>query len=309
MGYRLADAGPHPNRAHAAWGRRGRRLEPDPESAPVVRWIFAQRLAGHGIARITRALNDAGIPCPSAADPGRNTHRSGQAWTLTTVRAILAKPPLHRPPGMGPAAHGHGPDRPGQHQPRASAGAAVGLPEGWVISARPAHPALVSEEDFIAVQGIRAARENTETERRYRLAGLLHCGICRRRLESCWANNRAASRHNAGTPTRTPAARHTTGSPGAGTPDHGRPPRTHRPQAGTAIRWPRATLPRIPSRGRRNTGVPDPEDVPPAVATTGTTSTCCPGPTARCVRRRAAREAPFRNKRRSTNVGDAEVDA
>jgi hypothetical protein len=56
-------------------------------------------------------------------------------------------------------------------------------------------------------------------------------------------------------------------------------------------------------------GRPDPEDVPPAVATTGTTSTCCPGPTARCVRRRAAREAPFRNKRRSTNVGDAEVDA
>ena len=64
--------------------------------------------------------------------------------------------------------------------------------------------------------------------------------------------------HNAGTPARTPAARHTTGGPGAGTPDHGRPPRTHRPQAGTAIRWPRATPPRIPSRGRRNTGVPDP---------------------------------------------------
>jgi hypothetical protein len=97
--------------------------------------------------------------------------------------------------------------------------------------------------------------------------------------------------------------------PGAGTPDHGRPPRTHRPQAGTAIRWPRATPPRIPSRGRRNTGVPGPEDVPPAVTATGTTPACCPGPTARCVRRRAAREAPFRNKRRSANAGDAEVDA
>jgi DNA invertase Pin-like site-specific DNA recombinase/predicted DNA-binding transcriptional regulator AlpA len=30
FGYRLADAGPHPNKAHAAWGRRARRLEPDP---------------------------------------------------------------------------------------------------------------------------------------------------------------------------------------------------------------------------------------------------------------------------------------
>ena len=115
--------------------------------------------------------------------------------------------------------------------------------------------------------------------------------------------------HNAGTPARTPAARHTTGSPGAGTPDHGRPPRTHRPQAGTAIRWPRAAPPRIPSRGRRSTGVPGPGDVPPAVAATGTTPACCPGPTARCVRRRAAREAPFRNKRRSANAGDAEGDA
>jgi len=27
-GYRLADAGPHPNKAHAAWGRRAHRLSP-----------------------------------------------------------------------------------------------------------------------------------------------------------------------------------------------------------------------------------------------------------------------------------------
>ena len=51
FGYRLGDAGPHPNKAHAAWGRRARRLEPDPETAHVVRWIFAQRLAGHSVAR------------------------------------------------------------------------------------------------------------------------------------------------------------------------------------------------------------------------------------------------------------------
>jgi site-specific DNA recombinase len=61
-GYRLADAGPHPNKAHAAWGRRARRLEPDPITAPVVKWMLVQRLAGHSRARITRALNDAAIP-------------------------------------------------------------------------------------------------------------------------------------------------------------------------------------------------------------------------------------------------------
>ena len=91
-GYRLADAGPHPNKAHAAWGRRAHRLDPDPATAPTVRWIFAQRLAGHSVARIARALNEAGVPCPSAADPGRNTHRTGAGWTLGTVTTILENP-------------------------------------------------------------------------------------------------------------------------------------------------------------------------------------------------------------------------
>ena len=61
-------------------------------TAPVVTWMFVQRLAGHSAARITRALNDAGIPCPSAADPGRKPHRTGAGWTLRTVAAIMANP-------------------------------------------------------------------------------------------------------------------------------------------------------------------------------------------------------------------------
>ncbi len=63
-----------------------------PATAPVVTWMFAQRLAGHSAAMITRALNDAEVPCPSAADPARNPHRTGAAWTLRTVAAILANP-------------------------------------------------------------------------------------------------------------------------------------------------------------------------------------------------------------------------
>jgi site-specific DNA recombinase len=70
-GCRLADAGPHPNKGHAAWGLRAWKLEPDPDTTPVVAWIFSQRLAGHSLAWITRALTEAGIPCSSAADPGR----------------------------------------------------------------------------------------------------------------------------------------------------------------------------------------------------------------------------------------------
>jgi hypothetical protein len=68
------------------------------------------------------------------------------------------------------------------------------LPDGWVISARPAHQALVSEADFIAIQGMRAVRDSGSSQRCYLLAGLLRCGLCGRRLESCWAGNRAAYR-------------------------------------------------------------------------------------------------------------------
>jgi hypothetical protein len=91
-GYRLVDAGPHPNRAWALRGVRIRRLDVDPECGPIVRWIFSQRLAGHSMARITKALNDVAVPCPSAADRDRNPHCSGDRWTVTTVRFVLANP-------------------------------------------------------------------------------------------------------------------------------------------------------------------------------------------------------------------------
>jgi DNA invertase Pin-like site-specific DNA recombinase len=190
-GYRLGDAGPHPNKAHAAWGRRAHRLEPDPVTAPVVRWMFAQRLAGHSAARITQALNDAGIPFPSAADPARNRHRTGAGWTLRTVAAILGNP---RYTGrqvwnrqrtdfdlVDPANTGLG-HRQVQRW---------NLPEGWVISRHPAHPALVSEADFIAAQDATAPRgPAAPAARRY----LLACGRCGRRLESAWSNDKPAYR-------------------------------------------------------------------------------------------------------------------
>ncbi|GAB3960041.1 recombinase family protein [Actinoallomurus acanthiterrae] len=193
-GYRLVDAGPHPNRAHAAWGRRAHRLETDSETAPIVKWIFAQRLAGHSVARIARALNDVEIPCPSAADPERNAHRSGREWTHTTVRSILANPRY-----TGRQVWNR---QPTEHDLLDPANTGLGyrqvqrwnLPDGWVISTRPAHPALVSEADFVAVQNIRAPRGSPDPDRCYQLAGLLRCGICGRRMESCWSSNRAAYR-------------------------------------------------------------------------------------------------------------------
>ena len=201
-GYRLGDAGPHPNKAHAAWGRRAHRLEPDPETAHVVRWIFAQRLAGHSVARIARALNEAGMPCPSAADPGRNPHRAGTGWALGTVTTILSNPRYT----------GHQVwNRQRTDKDLADPADVIlghksvqrwNLPGGWVISRRPAHEALVSEADYIAAQGVSAARGPSPggdlaagpQKRRYLLGGLLACGVCGRRMESAWSNGKAAYR-------------------------------------------------------------------------------------------------------------------
>ena len=220
-GYRLGDAGPHPNKAHAAWGRRAHRLEPDPETAHVVRWIFAQRLAGHSTARIARALNEAGIPCPSAADPGRNTHRPGTGWTLGTVTTILGNP---RYTGRQ-VWNRQRTDKDLADPADVSLGHKQvqrwNLPDGWVISRKPAHEALVSEADFIDAQDTRAARGPSPAgdltgprKRRYLPSGLLVCGMCGRRMESAWSHGRPAYRCRHG---------HTT----AAKPDPGRPKKAY----------------------------------------------------------------------------------
>jgi hypothetical protein len=200
-GYRLGDAGPHPNKAHAAWGRRARRLEPDAKTAHIVRWIFARRLVGHSVARIARALNEAAVPCPSAADPGRNPHRTGAGWTLGTVATILRNP---RYTGRQ-VWNRQRTDRDLADPADVSLGHKSvqrwNLPDGWVISRRPAHSALVSEADFIAAQDIRAVRGpipdkslTAPCQRLYLLAGLLVCGGCGRRMESAWSNGKPAYR-------------------------------------------------------------------------------------------------------------------
>jgi site-specific DNA recombinase len=216
-GYRLGDAGPHPNKAHAAWGRRAHRLEPDPETAHVVRWIFAQRLAGHSVARIARALNEAGIPCPSASDPQRNPHRSGSGWTLGTVTTILQNPRYTGHQVWNRQRTDKDLADPGDVSLGHKSVQRWNLPDGWVISNRPAHPALVSEADYIAAQDVNAARGPSPRtdpggpgKRRYLLAGLLACGMCGRRMESAWSNGKPAYRCRHG---RTTASAPSSGRP------------------------------------------------------------------------------------------------
>ena len=200
-GYRLGDAGPHPNKAHAAWGRRAHRLEPDPETSHIVQWIFAQRLAGHSVARIARALNEAGILCPSGADPGRNPHRSRKSWTLGAVTTILSNPRYTGHQVWNRQRTDKDLADPADVSLGHTSVQRWNLPDGWVISRKPAHPALVSEPAFIAAQDISAARGPAPARdpvpparRRYLLGGLLTCGICGRRMESAWSNGKPAYR-------------------------------------------------------------------------------------------------------------------
>jgi len=157
--------------------------------------MFAQRLAGHSVARITRALNDAGIPCPTAADPRRNPHRTGAGWTLRTVAAILANPRYTGRQVWNRQRTDFDLADPGNTGLGHKQVQRWNIPEGWIISRHPAHPALVSEADFIAAQDIGAPRGPAgPAAQRYLLAGLLACGRCGRRLESAWSNGRPAYR-------------------------------------------------------------------------------------------------------------------
>jgi hypothetical protein len=80
--------------------------------------------------------------------------RPGTGWTLGAVNSILGNPRYtgRQGTGSGPTA-GRADIAPGHRQVQR-----WNLPDGWVISARPARPELVSEADFIAAHAINAAR-------------------------------------------------------------------------------------------------------------------------------------------------------
>src|SRR5262249_38991039 len=61
-------------------------------TALVVARIYREFLAGSGIYAIAEGLTRDRIPCPSAADPQRNPHRSVRAWAKSAVRVILTNP-------------------------------------------------------------------------------------------------------------------------------------------------------------------------------------------------------------------------
>jgi site-specific DNA recombinase len=183
-GYLLVDAGPHPNPAKAADGKRMHTLVLDVETAHVVKRIFAELIAGRGIFAIAEGLTRDGILSPSAHDPERNTHRNGIAWSKGAVRAILTNP---RYTGyqvwnrqrtdevlldVENVALGH------------TAKQRWNPENKWVRSDQPAHPQILNEDDFGHAQAVLAGRGSKTQHkphsrpRAYALRGVLHCGLC-----------------------------------------------------------------------------------------------------------------------------------
>ncbi|MDH6464156.1 DNA invertase Pin-like site-specific DNA recombinase [Micromonospora sp. A200] len=190
-GYTLRDLGPHPNPAKAADGKRLHGLTPDDQTAPVVRRIFDEFLAGDGLFTIAEGLTANHVPCPSAHDRARNPHRSGIAWSKSAVRVILTNP---RYTGrqvwnkqrtdevlldVDDVAMGHtGVMR---WNPR----------DKWVVSKDITHPPLIDDATFEEAQALLSRRrQKTDGERTrkrtrnpYVFRGLIYCAACKRRMQ------------------------------------------------------------------------------------------------------------------------------
>ncbi|MER7078939.1 recombinase zinc beta ribbon domain-containing protein [Saccharopolyspora kobensis] len=194
-GYRLVDAGPHPNPVHARWGRRLHRLEPDPGHSRVggVDLPAARHRTQHRRHRTRRTqparsaeYRARPVPTPDATRTarGRNGSRAQSEKSWKT----------HATPG-GQVWNRHTTSR--SHRTARRAGGTGGQvnERDWAVSKAPAHPALVDEATFQAVQGMRAARKSQDGDTRtYLLAGLIMCGVCDRRFDSHWVHNRPGYR-------------------------------------------------------------------------------------------------------------------
>ncbi|GAA3026098.1 recombinase family protein [Streptomyces glomeratus] len=185
-GYRITDAGPHPNPSKAAAGQLIHKLEPDPVAAPIVQRIFTM-------------LTREGIPCPSAHDAARNPHWAKTAWQQGAVRAILINPRYtgyeiwnkqrkeERLLDVDDVTLGHTSRM--THNPA----------EESIRSNEPAHEAIISPSRFDTVQALRRPRARNQGRREragkqgarpYALRGRVRCSLCGRKMQPATIRSR-----------------------------------------------------------------------------------------------------------------------
>ncbi|WP_231647998.1 recombinase family protein [Saccharothrix sp. NRRL B-16348] len=240
-GYVVVDGGPHPNPRKASEGYRLRVLAIDEPSAEVVRRIFAEYVSGRGDRAIATGLNRDGIPCPSARRPDQNRHRLADGWQGSTVRAILDNPRY-----TGFAFFGRWARQEMLLDPDDVAAGYVirfrrASADRIVRSRKPAHPAIVSVEEFTQAHllrksksagGLKTARKTERaerpTKRPYLFRGIVRCN----RLRSEDGSQSTGARRvlpvsGSDARARITCARHTSA--------HGLPPRRRSPGSGERV--------------------------------------------------------------------------
>lgn len=187
-GYRLVDAGPHPNPSKAADGKRRHGLALDDETAPTVRRIFRMYADGQSFRAIADVLTTEGVPSPSAHDPARNPHRDPVGWAHTAVRAILMNENY-----SGYRVWGKQRKQESLIDPEDVAAGNVtrmrwNSPAEWVRATTQTHPVLIEPELMSHVRQRLTEPGNVQrrlrsTSYEYPLRGILFCGICGHRMQ------------------------------------------------------------------------------------------------------------------------------
>ena len=161
------------------------RLEPDPETAPVLKDIFGWRLSGMGYLPIARRLNDQGTPSPSRLHYLRGEIKSerfaGSVWHVPILKIILRNEVYLGHTIQGRTKNDLAAGRKLCPVPR----------EDWVI-VRDTHEPLIDEETFRKVQEIGENRRQEHQEKCGKfdglgttpniLKGLVYCTECGRRM-------------------------------------------------------------------------------------------------------------------------------
>jgi site-specific DNA recombinase len=163
-----------------------------------VQRIFADYLDGYGIRAIAERLTADGIPCPSAADPARNSHRDGLTWDRGAVKVILGNPRYtgrqvwnrQRKDEVLLDIDNVAQD----HTTRLRRNTA----EKWVTSKDLSHEPIIDDDTFSRVQDqYRTAKHRTNADRprrskyHYQFTGLIYCHYCQRRMLAQHSNGHA----------------------------------------------------------------------------------------------------------------------
>ena len=148
------------------------------------------------VCAIANGLNRDGIPCPSARRPERNRYRLADGWRGSTIRSILENPRYTGYAFFGRWARQEmlldPDDVAAGHVMRFRCASA----DRVVRSRKPAHPEIISVEDFTAVQLSRRSRAAGGLEARrklergpkamkwtYAFRGRVRCDHCKRKME------------------------------------------------------------------------------------------------------------------------------